>query len=1063
MLLTVLSLPYAMFQPAKAQASNQTFSFGASGDFGSLTVGTGVTNLKLLQNVNPNFFLGLGSFSYTNSTTGDVWCSQFKSYYNGIQIIPGDRDTGGHNSTAFGETHSYERYVTNCPLTLGVPITCGPVAGNCYGKEYYFDYPPTNPIARFIFAAPKIYNITGICRTSPACSSQTGQPCAVQYGCWQYNANDMHYNWTENAIDDAHARGMSWVIVATNKLCMSSSEATCSMGLDFFNMLVRKKVDLIIQAHDDAYERSKQIGFNAYACPSMNTNGNGYLLYNAGCIVDQGSGNYTKAAGTVVMVQGAWINDLYGVNGSATSPSNTAEAPYFAKLMGKNTPGAGLGFVKYTVSSNEIDVKTYFTQTVAGTPFSDNFSIGLGPNPAPSISWSPLGPSVGQPVSFTATARGGVGPYSFTWDFGDGDKATGASVNHVYVSERAFNVSLTATDSANRVGSSRSIIGVGSWNNAVACNPTETSIENTIGSVSIERSVGNSSTTGADYSGGGFELAGSMAYGSNPTLWPFSKRSLSPQCLVKGTPSFVELHNVTLYFTPFVANFDCRTSYDASNGGTMFPNRRDCDYILGVANASYASPPVCVPCYMHRIYGEVDGDWNASGVAPMIPPAGKMIDVQGFVYWDPGVVNSTQHNYSGWELHPFTSWRFSNKPLSVSISASPSSPGVGQQVSFTATVSGGKGPYSLIWDFGDGVVATGTSASHVYSSNGSIVVHLAVTDSIGTSGVSSTTISVKNPGLISVVVGSDGSLYSSTFASSWSSWTSLGGSSASPPALCASTGGRVDLVVRGMNNGIYHKTYSNGLWSANWDSPSGLTIDEPACSVLGNNLFVVVRGIDNTTYLNTMGLNTGTWAGWQSLHGQTASTPVLLATPSANRLDMLVRGANNGIYHMSFPGGVPTLVWDTPGGTTPSAPVSASDGRALHLVVLGQNNGLWYNYLNFSTGSWSSWIPIVGTSPSTPSLTIDSSGSLQLTVRGLDNGIYHNSRPALTAWGSTWDNPGGTTLNSPATGTIGNVLYVMVRGMDNRMYYASLNSAVWSSWVSLPGNASGSPTIATLQ
>jgi hypothetical protein len=270
-------------------------------------------------------------------------------------------------------------------------------------------------------------------------------------------------------------------------------------------------------------------------------------------------------------------------------------------------------------------------------------------------------------------------------------------------------------------------------------------------------------------------------------------------------------------------------------------------------------------------------------------------------------------------------------------------------------------------------------------------------------------------------------------------------------------------VVRGSNNGIYHKTYSNGIWSANWDSPGGLTIDGPACSVLGNNLFVIVRGTDNATYFNTLGLGTGIWAGWQSLHGWTASTPVLVATPSANRLDLLARGTNNGIYHMSFPGGTPTMVWDTPGGTTPTVPISASDGRALHLVVLGQKGGLWYNCLNFSTGSWSTWIPIVGTSPSTPSLTIDSSGTIQLTVRGLDNGIYHNSRSPRAAWGSIWDSPGGTTVDSPATSMFGNALTVIVRGADNGIYYTSLNSAVWSSWVKLPGTTSGSPVIASLQ
>ncbi len=275
--------------------------------------------------------------------------------------------------------------MNGCPFNLGVPIVCGPVQGNCYGKEYYFDYPTINPVARFIFASPKIYNITGVCTSSPNCSSQTGQPCTEQYGCWQYDANDIHYNWAANAIDNARAQGIGWVVVATHKLCMSSADATCSMGISFFNMLVQKKVDLIIQAHDNAYERSKQLALNSGSCPKIATDGNGYVVYNSGCIVDSGLGNYTRGLGSVVIVQGAWVNDLYGVNASASAPANVAEAPFFAKLMGKNTPGNGLGFTKYTISASRIDVQTSFSGN-----FSDSFSISNGSGPFPLSPWPAL-------------------------------------------------------------------------------------------------------------------------------------------------------------------------------------------------------------------------------------------------------------------------------------------------------------------------------------------------------------------------------------------------------------------------------------------------------------------------------------------------------------------------------------------------------------------------------------------------------------------------------------------------------------------------------------------------
>jgi PKD repeat protein len=68
-------------------------------------------------------------------------------------------------------------------------------------------------------------------------------------------------------------------------------------------------------------------------------------------------------------------------------------------------------------------------------------------------------------------------------------------------------------------------------------------------------------------------------------------------------------------------------------------------------------------------------------------------------------------------------------PLTASFTLSPTSPIVGQAVSFVATVSGGTPPYSFSWAFGDGSVGSGPSVSHVYSSVGTFSVVLTVSDS----------------------------------------------------------------------------------------------------------------------------------------------------------------------------------------------------------------------------------------------------------------------------------------------------------------------------------------------
>lgn len=55
-------------------------------------------------------------------------------------------------------------------------------------------------------------------------------------------------------------------------------------------------------------------------------------------------------------------------------------------------------------------------------------------------------------VPFTFSGRGvaagGLAPYAFEWDFGDGGQATGASVSHVYAAAGNYTVTLTVSDGA---------------------------------------------------------------------------------------------------------------------------------------------------------------------------------------------------------------------------------------------------------------------------------------------------------------------------------------------------------------------------------------------------------------------------------------------------------------------------------------------------------------------------------------------------------------------------------------------------------------------------------------
>jgi PKD repeat protein len=80
--------------------------------------------------------------------------------------------------------------------------------------------------------------------------------------------------------------------------------------------------------------------------------------------------------------------------------------------------------------------------------------------------------------------------------------------------------------------------------------------------------------------------------------------------------------------------------------------------------------------------------------------------------------------------------------LSALAEAGPKATDVGQPVSFVGTVSGGAGPYTFRWVYGDGTTDTVQNSSHTYSTAGVYQVHFIVNDSAGESAESNATITI---------------------------------------------------------------------------------------------------------------------------------------------------------------------------------------------------------------------------------------------------------------------------------------------------------------------------------
>jgi hypothetical protein len=324
----VSSLAFAFVLALPAPAGLQvdaTFSFGVAGDIGWDEFGAkSRVMLQLLHRdqANLSFFLVPGDLSYnTTAGTEGAWCDFVKSYVGStfpFELLAGD-------------------YEDNDPVRIDNFTACLPDklgSTGLYGKEFYFDFPSGAPLARFIHISPDLIF-----------------PPAAK---WTYTANNSHFRWLIASIDGARAAGIRWVIVSVHKPCIGLVGTACSMGQDLLDVLLIKKVDLILHGDQHSYQRTKQL-----RCAIRSAG-----AYFPECIADA-DGQFAKGAGSVIAI--------VGTGGRGLSPvglTTDVERQYFAVGMGSTTPGYGWGFLRVTISETGLTAKTVLSGT-----WQDSFSI----------------------------------------------------------------------------------------------------------------------------------------------------------------------------------------------------------------------------------------------------------------------------------------------------------------------------------------------------------------------------------------------------------------------------------------------------------------------------------------------------------------------------------------------------------------------------------------------------------------------------------------------------------------------------------------------------------------
>lgn len=381
-----------------APASPEThFAFTVVGDYGKTANTDAVLNGIAASGA--QFNLAIGDFSYANPAVYSEadWCNYVQSHVGAT--FPFELLAGNHDADNSGNGH-----INNFAACL--PDRIGSLTGT-YGKEYFFDY---QNLARFIFVSPGL---------------------TMDGTTYTYSSGSARYLWLSQAIDDARAAKIPWVIVSTHKNCISTGVKNCEIGSDLFNLLISKKVDLVLQGHDHLYERTKQLAFSA-DCPTLVPDS-----YNAACVVDDGADNaYAQGAGMTLVVVGTGGQSLYASNVA------DSEVGYFARMVDTSIDAARYGFLRVGVTASQLSAQ--FVPVSAGT-FTDSFTItSLSPPQTTTListgaAWKYLADgsdrgTVWRDAGFddSAWASGNA-----ELGYGDGDEATtigyGPDANNKYV------------------------------------------------------------------------------------------------------------------------------------------------------------------------------------------------------------------------------------------------------------------------------------------------------------------------------------------------------------------------------------------------------------------------------------------------------------------------------------------------------------------------------------------------------------------------------------------------------------------------------------------------------
>jgi PKD repeat protein len=377
----------------------------------------------------------------------------------------------------------------------------------------------------------------------------------------------------------------------------------------------------------------------------------------------------------------------YTVNGLT---SGTSYSFYLATQDQGSTGGVPH---EYTTDSNTVNL---------GTPVALGASATAQPGTA----------DAGQVVSLSCVATGGTGPYVYNWTFGDGTpNSTGSIVDHAYATSGPYTAECTATDAVRSTAFAGVSVTVSPADGVTASVDHGAAAPGTTLNFSATPSGGPGPYTSFLWNfGDGVTAAGSNGSYQYPTTGQFD-----------ASVTVTDGNGVTAsaYTAVVITNV---TASPTVNRTSVLPGE-------SLAYAATGSGGAGGPYTYAWSFG--DGS-HGSGAA-----AAHAFERTGNFSTTVTVTDALGATAT-FSLSPVEV--FANLTQHIVLGSSSATPG--QNVSLNATIAGGSGPYSCHWQLGNGAGLTGCRATYAWSSAGTYVVNLTVSDPLAGNLTSNATVTV---------------------------------------------------------------------------------------------------------------------------------------------------------------------------------------------------------------------------------------------------------------------------------------------------------------------------------